>query len=311
MNHLFIMDPIEVIDVDADSTFSLMLEAKRRGHRVLYCGVEDLFLEEGQAKFIVRDADVRPTRGDHVTLGGPEVVSAQGLDVVWMRKDPPFDMSYIFATLLLDFVRPHALVVNEPLGLRNFNEKVWALQFPDLVPPSLVTQSGERLRAYCDTLGVMVVKPLDGNGGAGVFILRHDDPNIGVILELSTQQGTRKVLAQRYQPEIREGDKRIILVDGTPVGACLRVPMGVDHRGNIHVGARVEPTTITEREHEICRQIGPPLKKAGQIFVGIDVIGGYLTEVNVTSPTCIHEINRFDGIAIESTIMDAVMNRVT
>ena len=310
MKHLFIMDPIASIDIDADSTFALMLEAKRRGHTVLYSQVEDLYLEDGEAKFVARAADVRAIRGDHVTLGPAEVVRAEDLDVVWMRKDPPFDMSYIFATLLLDFAHTGATVVNAPLGLRNFNEKVWALQFTDIVPPSIVTQSVEQLRSYCESLGTMVVKPLDGNGGAGVFILRSDDPNIGVILELSTEHGARKVLAQRYQPEIREGDKRIILVDGHPVGACLRVPMGVDHRGNIHVGARVESTTLTERDLEICQRIGPPLKAAGQVFVGIDVIGDYLTEVNVTSPTCIHEINRFDGIKIEALVMDAVMDRV-
>ena len=232
------------------------------------------------------------------------------LDVVWMRKDPPFDMAYIFTTYLLDIAARDALVVNAPAGLRSFNEKAWTLHFPDLVPPSLVTCSTERLRAMMDELGPIVVKPLDGNGGEGVFIVRPEDPNQGVILETSTRHGGRVILAQTYLPEAAEGDKRIILVDGEPIGACLRVPSGIDHRGNIHVGARVEPCELTARDLEICQAIGPALRDAGQIFVGIDVIGDYLTEVNVTSPTCIHEINAFDAVSIDGLILDAVEGRL-
>ncbi len=232
------------------------------------------------------------------------------LDVVWMRKDPPFDMAYIFTTYLLDLAEPGALVVNAPDGLRSFNEKAWTLRFPELVPRSLVTRSQDRLRTMTEEIGPIVVKPLDGNGGEGVFIVRPDDPNLGVILETATRHESRVILAQRYLAEARDGDKRIILVDGEPVGACLRIPTGVDHRANIHVGARVIPCELSERDLEICAKIGPALREAGQVFVGIDVIGDYLTEVNVTSPTCIHEINRFDGVQIEQLILDAVDRRL-
>ena len=190
------------------------------------------------------------------------------------------------------------------------NEKAWAMAFPELVPESLITQSESDIRAFAQELGAIVVKPLDGNGGEGVFIVRSDDPNRGVIIETSTQHGNRKVIAQRYLPEARDGDKRIILVDGEAVGACLRIPSGVDHRGNIHVGARVEKAELTARDRAICDAIGPSLAAAGQVFVGIDVIGDFLTEVNVTSPTCIHEINRFDGVCLEALTLDAVEARL-
>ncbi|MEC9070879.1 MAG: glutathione synthase [Myxococcota bacterium] len=309
MRHLFLMDPIEEIRVDLDSTFALMLEAQGRGHQVLYAQTRDLYGRDGRARAMAHEVHLTPTQGEHAHLQGSADLDLADVDAVWMRKDPPFDMDYIFATYLLDLAAENTLVVNHPEGLRSFNEKAWALQFTDLVPESLVTQSQEQLREFAEDLGSIVVKPLDGNGGAGVFIVRSDDPNIGVILEMSTDHGATKVLAQRYLPEAREGDKRIILVDGKPVGACLRVPTGVDHRGNIHVGARCERAEITSRDHEICRQIGPALKEAGQIFVGIDVIGDWLTEVNVTSPTCIHEINALDEVRIDQMILDAVMER--
>ena len=310
MKHLFLMDPIEGIRVDLDSTFALMLEAQRRGHELVYATVDELYGEAGCAWANAHTVTVQPTQGAHATLGPAKEVKLSDHDVVWMRKDPPFNMGYIFNTYLLDLAQSGALVVNAPDGLRAFNEKAWTLQFPDLVPPSLITRSQRRLRAMMEEIGPIVVKPLDGNGGEGVFIVRPDDPNVGVILETSTQHEGRVILAQRYLPEAKEGDKRIILVDGEAVGACLRIPDGVDHRGNIHVGARVAPCTMSERDLEICAAIGPALKEAGQIFVGIDVIGRYLTEVNVTSPTCIHEINQFDGICIEGLILDAVERRL-
>jgi glutathione synthase len=220
-------------------------------------------------------------------------------------------MGYIFNTYLLGLAESRGtLVVNAPSGLRAMNEKAWAMRFPELVPTSLITQDMKRIRAFAEELSTIVVKPLDGNGGEGVFIVRRDDPNIGVILEASTQHGRRKVLAQRYLSEAKAGDKRIILVDGEPVGAILRVPQGVDHRGNIHVGARVEKTALSERERVICATIGPFLREAGQIFVGIDVIGGMLTEVNVTSPTGIHEIRRFDGTDVAALVIDAALAKL-
>ncbi len=305
------MDPIEEVRIDLDSTFALMLAAQERGHEVYYASVDQLYAEAGVAWASAQRAHLKAVQGEHVRLEAPEERAMHGHDVVWMRKDPPFNMDYIFNTYLLDLAESDALVVNAPGGLRAFNEKAWTLQFPDLVPPSLVTRSQHRLRAMLDEVGPIVVKPLDGNGGEGVFIVRPDDPNLGVILETSTRHESRLILAQRYLPEAKEGDKRIILVDGEAVGACLRVPHGVDHRGNIHAGARVRACTLDARDIEICNAIGPALREAGQIFVGIDVIGGFLTEVNVTSPTCIHEINRFDGIYIEEMILDAVEKRLS
>lgn len=309
MKHLFLMDPIGPVRIDKDSTFALMLEAQARGDEVFYALVDDLWARDGQARCIAQPATLARVQGQHASLGAPREMALGEVDVVWMRKDPPFHMGYIFNTYLLDAVAPPTIVVNAPAGLRAMNEKAWALQFADLVPPSLVTQSMPRIRAFIEELGHAVVKPLDGNGGEGVFVVRADDPNIGVIVETSTQHGSRKVLTQRYIPEIKQGDKRIILVDGEPVGAVMRVPQGIDHRGNIHAGAAVTKTTLTAREREICDRIGPPLHEAGQVFVGIDVIGDWLTEVNVTSPTGIHEINAFDGVSVEALVLDAAARR--
>ena len=311
MRHLFIMDPVEGIQIHLDSTFALMCEAQARGHEVLYALIHDLYQRDGKACCLVRPTTLAKVQGQHAVLGAPTDLALAEVDVVWMRKDPPFDMDYIFCTYLLDVAAKEALVVNHPEGLRSFNEKAFCLHYPDLVPDNVVTESMPRLRAFVEELGIAVIKPLDGNGGEGVFVVRQDDPNIGVILEVSTRHGRRKVMAQRYLPEAKLGDKRIILVDGEAVGACLRVPTGVDHRGNIHVGANVQPTKLTHRDQEICDAIGPRLRDAGQVFVGIDVIGDQLTEVNVTSPTCIHEINAFDGVKIEGMIHDAVESRLS
>lgn len=304
MQHLFLMDPIDSIRIDKDSTFALMCEAQARGHEVLYAQVPDLYMRSGEVRVVAKKATLRKVQGAHAELGPALDLSLDAIDVAWMRKDPPFHMGYIFNTYLLDLAEARGvLVLNRPLGLRNMNEKAWAMRFPELVPPSLLTQDMARIRAFAEELSTIVVKPLDGNGGEGVFIVRRDDPNIGVILEASTQHGQRKILAQRYLPEARLGDKRIILVEGEPVGAVLRVPQGIDHRGNIHVGARVEKTTLTAREREICATIGPALREAGQVFVGIDVIGDHLTEVNVTSPTGIQELGRFTGTKPEETVI--------
>jgi len=309
MRHLFLMDPIESIHIDKDSTWALMVEAQRRGDGVDYALVNDLWVRDGAPHVVARGATLVPVQGKHALLGPPTEATLGDYDVVWMRKDPPFHMGYIFNTYVLDHAPPSTLVVNAPHGLRAMNEKAWALRFPELIPTTLVTQSMARIRGFAEELGRIVVKPLDGNGGEGVFVTGADDPNIGVIVELSTQHGQRKVMAQRYLPEARSGDKRIILVDGEPVGAVLRIPQGADHRGNIHAGARVERTSLTPRERAICDAIGPPLREAGQVFVGIDVIGDFLTEVNVTSPTGIHEIDAFDGISVAALILDAVARR--
>ena len=305
------MDPVETIRIHQDSTFALMCEAQARGHEVFVALVADLFVSAGAAWARVQPARLQRIQGEHALLGEAVDMNLDDADVVWMRKDPPFHMGYIFNTYVLDLAEARgSLVVNAPAGLRNMNEKAWAMRFADLVPESLITQDMARLRAFADRHGKVVIKPLDGNGGAGVFVVHRDDPNIGVIIETATSQGITKVLSQVYVPEIKIGDKRIILVDGTPVGAILRVPQGVDHRGNIHVGARVIRAEITERDRVICDRIGPALRDAGQIFVGIDVIGSFLTEVNVTSPTGIHEINAFEGISVEALVLDAAEARL-
>ncbi|MCA9516417.1 MAG: glutathione synthase [Myxococcales bacterium] len=311
MRHLFLMDPIGGIRIDKDSTFALMTEAQRRGDEVLYALVDDLYARDGVAGVRARSATLKRVQGEHAVLGPPTDLSLGDVDIVWMRKDPPFHIDYIFNTYLLDLPRRPTIVVNAPEGLRAMNEKAWAVRFPELVPTTLITQSLGQLRAFAEELGKIVVKPLDGNGGEGVFVVSKDDPNIGVIMEMSTRHGQRKVMAQRYLPEAKRGDKRIILVDGEPAGAILRVPQGVDHRGNMHAGAIVEKTTLTPREQEICDVIGSRLAAAGQVFVGIDVIGDWLTEVNVTSPTGIHEINAFDGVSLEARILDAAVARWT
>jgi glutathione synthase len=310
MKHLFLMDPIGSIRIDKDSTFALMCDAQRRGHAVGYGLVGGLYLREGVVRAAWHEATLTREQGRHASLGAVRDDALEAFDIVWMRKDPPFDMGYIVNTYLLELAEARgAFVVNAPAGLRGMNEKAWAMRFPDLVPTSLLTEDMAKIRAFAGELGAVVVKPLDGNGGEGVFIVRHDDPNIGVILEASTRHGTRKVLAQRYLPEAKLGDKRIILIEGVPAGALNRVPQGVDHRGNIHVGAAVCQSALTERDAAICAAIGPHLAAAGQLFVGIDVIGDWLTEVNVTSPTGLHEINAFDGVCLEARIVDAAIAR--
>ncbi len=312
MRLLFVMDPIDSIRIDRDSTYALMLEAQDRGHEVLYCLVTDLALLHGVPWATARPCRVGTVQGEHAVLGPPSEVNLRTLDAIFMRKDPPFDMEYIFSTYLLEAAEPQALVVNRAGNLRNHNEKLYALQFPEFCPRSLVTSSARRIRDFMEELGVpIVVKPLDGNGGEGIFQVRREDPNRNVILEQSTRHGRRPVLAQRYLPEARLGDKRILLVDGHFAGAVLRVPGGDDPRGNIHVGAVVHKTTLTEREQALLAQLGPRLRADGHLFVGIDVIGEHLTEVNVTSPTGIHEAYALDGVRVQAMVLDAVEAHVT
>lgn len=309
MRHVFLMDPVEDLDIDKDTTFVLMLEAQRRGHELLYATDAELYQRRGRAAARVRPVALQRVRGDHVRLGEARELPLGDADVVWMRKDPPFDMDYVASTWLLDLAARETLVCNHPAGLRTINEKAWCMRFPELVPESLITQSEARLNEFVDELGETVVKPLDLAGGESVFLLRRDDPNRGVIVEAVTRHGRRKVLAQRYIPEAREGDKRILLIEGEPVAACLRRPSGVDHRGNIHAGASVERTVLTDRDRQICDVLGPELRAEGQIFTGIDVLGGCLTEVNVTSPTCVQEVDALEGISVEGMVLDAVEAR--
>jgi glutathione synthase len=300
------MDPIASINIDGDSTFALMLEAQARGHALWHYHVRDLALLGGRVIAQANPIEVRRKKGDHFTLGTAEELDLGQVDVVLMRQDPPFDMGYITATHILEHIHPQTLVVNDPASVRNAPEKLFVTHFPELMPETLISSSVPEIRKFRAKHGDIILKPLFGNGGAGVFHLRPDDPNLNALLEMFTERSREPLVVQRYVPDVRKGDKRIILVDGDAMGAINRVPAAGEARSNMHVGGRPEPTTLTDREREICAAIGPELQKRGMIFVGIDVIGGYLTEINVTSPTGLQEIARFDGVHLERAIWDAI-----
>jgi len=301
------MDPIETINIDGDSTFALMLEAQSRGHRLWHYHVRDLALRGGRVTAWARPITLRREYGNHYSFGAEEELDlGRDADVVLMRQDPPFDMGYITATHILEHIHPKTLVVNDPAQVRNAPEKLFVTHFPDLMPVTMVTADRRRIAAFRAEHGDIIIKPLFGNGGAGVFHLRPDDPNMNALVELFTERSREPLMIQQYLPAVREGDKRIILVDGVAMGGINRVPAAGEARSNMHVGGRAEPTKLTEREREICARIGPELKARGLIFVGIDVIGGYLTEINVTSPTGLQELARFDGVHLERAIWDAI-----
>jgi glutathione synthase len=306
----FQMDPIEKIDIGGDSTFALALEAQARGHSLLYYGPRDLTFRDGMVTARARPLSVRNTKGDHFTLGDSSVVDLSKLDVVQMRQDPPFDMAYITATHILERIHPKTLVVNDPFHVRNAPEKVFVTAFKDLMPPTLITSDRTEIAAFRAAHKDIILKPLYGNGGAGVFRVKEGDENLGAMLEMFTAFYREPVIIQRYVPEVRKGDKRIILVDGEFAGAINRVPAVGEARSNMHVGGRPEATTLTAREKAICAALGPELKARGLIFTGIDVIGDYLTEINVTSPTGIHEVRRFGGADIAALIWDVIEKRV-
>ncbi len=303
------MDPIASININADSTFALMLEAQARGHAMWHYHPRDLALVAGRVVATAQPVQVRRLLGDHFTLGEAEELDLSTMDVVLMRQDPPFDMAYITATHILEHIHPKTLVVNDPASVRNAPEKLYVTHFPDLMPETLISSDIRQIRKFREKHGDIILKPLFGNGGAGVFHIRPDDPNLNSLLEMFTERSREPLVIQRYLPDVRQGDKRVILVDGEPLGAINRVPAAGEARSNMHVGGRPEPTKLTDREKEICAAIGPELKKRGLIFVGIDVIGGYLTEINVTSPTGLQEIARFDGVQLEKAIWDAIEAR--
>jgi glutathione synthase len=308
---LYVMDPLPRVLVDKDTTFAFMLEGQRRGHEQHCCGIEDLYAEDGAPHARVRAAQVRRAEV-HYTLGEMRSVPLTWFDAVFMRKDPPFDMAFFFATHILGLVDPAlTFVMNDPRGLRDANEKLYALRFPEVIPESLVSADPVRLKAFMERLGgEMIIKPLDACGGAGVFHLHAADRNLNAILELSTAEGTRLMMAQRYLPAVRdEGDKRLIVLAGEPLGAIRRVPREDEHRGNIHVGGRVERAPVDARDREICRVMAPRLAADGLWFVGLDIIGGLVTEVNVTSPTGVQEIDRLDGVCLEARVLDFVESR--
>jgi glutathione synthase len=304
------MDPIERIDIRGDSTFALALEAQERGHTLTYYGPRELTLRDRQVIAKVRPLTVREEAGNHFTLGAPSVADLSQVDVVLMRQDPPFDMAYISATHILERIHPKTLVVNDPFHVRNAPEKLFVTQFEGLMPPTLITTDREEIRAFRAAHDDIIVKPLYGNGGAGVFRVKPDDENIGALLEMFTQFYREPLVVQRYVPEVRKGDKRIILVDGVAAGAINRVPAEGEARSNMHVGGRPEPIELSARDRQICESLGPELKARGLIFAGIDVIGDYLTEINVTSPTGIREIRRFGGADIAALIWDVIEKKV-
>ncbi|HEX3810578.1 MAG TPA: glutathione synthase [Rhizomicrobium sp.] len=304
------MDPIERIDIAGDSTFALALEAQARGHALLYYGPRDLTFRDGAVTARVRPLKVKNVKGDHFTLGEAAVQDLSRCDVVLMRQDPPFDMAYITATHILERLQPGTLVVNDPFHVRNAPEKLFVTQFKGLMPPTLITSDAVEIRDFRKVHSDIILKPLYGNGGAGVFRVKPDDENLGAMLEMFTAFYREPVIVQRYVPEVRKGDKRIILVDGEVAGAINRVPAAGESRSNMHVGGRPEATTLTAREEEICKTIGPELKARGLIFTGIDVIGDYLTEINVTSPTGILEVKKFGGADIAALLWDAIEKRL-
>ena len=299
------MDPIESINIDTDSTFALALEAQRRGHALYHYLPSKLAFSQGGLYAEACVLTVQRVLGDHYQIGETEMIDLAQMDMVLMRQDPPFDMAYITATHLLEHVHPRTYVVNDPVEVRNAPEKLFVTRFPDLMPPTLITADRAQIRAFREEHGDIVMKPLYGNGGANVFHVTPDNDNFNALLEMFTQLYREPLVIQRYLPAVRQGDKRIVLIDGHAAGAIRRVPQPGEARSNLHVGATAMKETLTGRDREICAAIGPELSRRGLVFVGIDIIGDYLTEINVTSPTGIQEISRFDGTAPEADLWDA------
>jgi glutathione synthase len=300
------MDPIGGVNITADSTFRIALEAQARGHALFFYTPDKLAFVEGRV--IARGCPITLHRevGAHVTYGPETTVDLADFDVVWLRQDPPFDMGYITTTHLLDLIHPKTLVVNDPFWVRNFPEKLLVLRFPDLTPPTAIARDLATIRDFKARHGDIILKPLYGNGGAGVFRLDANDRNLASLHEMFSAINREPLIVQKFIPAVSKGDKRIILVNGDPVGAINRVPQAGETRSNMHAGGRPEKVGLTPRDLEICAAIGPTLRDHGQIFVGIDVIGDYLTEINVTSPTGIQELERFDGTNTAAKIWEVI-----
>ncbi len=304
------MDHVSSIHIKGDSTFALGLEAQNRGHTLYHWEPNRLQLRDGKVRAQIEEMTLKDEEGDHYTLGDKVDTDLSELDVVLLRQDPPFDMAYITTTHILERIHPETLVVNNPASVRNAPEKILVTEFADLMPETLITRDFEAIAEFRKEIGDIILKPLYGNGGAGVFLLPEADMNFTSLLEMFDQQFREPLIAQRYLKEVRGGDKRIILVDGEPVGAINRVPADNDARSNMHVGGKAEHSELTNREREICERIGPTLKEQDFIFVGIDVIGDYMTEINVTSPTGIREVKAFSGTDIAALVWDAIEKRV-
>jgi glutathione synthase len=301
----FVMDPIESVKIDEDTTFALMLEAQRRGHRVLYVDPGDLGVTDGRVTALARRVELRRELGNHFDLGPEEqLLMDDSVDLAWQRTDPPVDAAYVTATQILGLCRK-TLVVNRPASILAYNEKLFAAHFADLMPPTLVSRRASELLEFMEKMGgEMIIKPLDGRGGEGVFYTGREDRNLNSILEQSTRFGSVRAMAQRFLPAVWEGDKRILLLDGEPLGALLRIPAEGDVRANLHVGGVGARGVLDEADRRIVERLGPVLKREGLFFVGIDVIGGLLTEINVTSPTCLQEIDVIEGVQLEATVLE-------
>ncbi|MCF1474302.1 MULTISPECIES: glutathione synthase [Rhizobium/Agrobacterium group] len=300
------MDHVSSINISGDSTFAMSLEAQARGYKLFHYTPDRLTMRDGRVYATGEPMELRDVKGDHFTLGSPERVDLSTMDVVLLRQDPPFDMAYITATHMLERIHPKTLVVNDPAWVRNSPEKIFVTEYADLMPPTLITRDPAEIAAFRAEQGDIILKPLYGNGGAGVFHSTRDDRNFSSLMEMFGQMFREPFIAQGYLPAVRKGDKRIILVDGEPVGAINRVPAEHDARSNMHAGGKPEPTELTAREREICARIGPALRERGFLLVGIDVIGDYMTEINVTSPTGIREVKNFGGADIASLLWDAI-----
>ncbi|AXQ92706.1 glutathione synthase [Cereibacter sphaeroides] len=303
------MDPIGSVNIDADSTFRIALEAQARGHRLFFYTPEHLAYDDGRVTARGFWIELRREKGNHVTYSEETLVNLGDFDVVWLRQDPPFDMGYITTTHILELLMPKVLVANDPFWVRNSPEKLLVLRFPDLIPPTTIARDLATIRAFKERHGDIILKPLYGNGGAGVFRLDPQDRNLSSLHELFTSMSREPMIAQKFLPAVERGDKRIILVDGEPIGAINRVPQAGETRSNMHAGGRPERVGLTDRDREICAAIGPLLREKGQIFVGIDVIGDRLTEINVTSPTGLQELERFDGTNGAALIWQAIESR--
>ena len=309
MKIAFQMDPIQTVNINADSTFRIAEEAQARGHELFFYTPDDLAFQEGKVTAHGQYFTVQRFQGQPADLSEMQHVNLVEFDVVWLRQDPPFDMHYISTTHLLDLIHPDTLVVNDPFWVRNYPEKLLVLRFPDLTPPTTIARDLDTIKSFKETHGDVILKPLYGNGGAGVFRLDRNDRNLASLHEVFTGFSREPLIVQKFLPDVSNGDKRVILVDGEPIGAINRVPANGETRSNMHVGGRPEKVGLTERDREICAAIGPLLREKGQIFVGIDVIGDYLTEINVTSPTGIQELERFDGINAAEKIWEAIEAR--
>lgn len=300
------MDHISTLQIGGDTTFALMLEAQARGHTLFHYTTDRLSLRDGKVFAGLEPVSVRDVAGDHFTLGDKTATELSDMDVILMRQDPPFHMGYITATHILERLHPGTLVLNDPAEVRNAPEKIFVTEFPDLMPPTLISRNKDDILAFRKEFGDIVVKPLFGNGGAGVFRIAKDDQNLSSLLEMFHTLYPEPYVIQRYLPDVRAGDKRIILIDGEPVGAINRVPGEGEARSNMHVGGKAMKTEMTARELEICARIGPELKRRGFVLVGIDVIGDFMTEINVTSPTGVREVKKFGGQDIAALFWDVV-----